>query len=76
MILPSKHLGLQQTYLWQGMQVLKLMNKPFTVSRLWSESKEIEGIGTFKSFILILSFLNLVKLIEFDGVYLRKRNDL
>lgn len=63
MILPNKHLTLEQSLLGVGAVVLGRLNAPVTVSELWEEVAA-EGVKTFDQFALALSLLFTVGAID------------
>jgi hypothetical protein len=57
MILPDKHVNLDQSFLGQGAALLEKLTRPLTVSGLWERSKAPTESGNFERFILTLDFL-------------------
>lgn len=78
MILPTKRLGQDRAMLTVGADVLNLLDEPKTVSRLWEELQKSRnrtlGIRdvTYDWFILALSFLYTLRVVEVDRGLLRK----
>jgi hypothetical protein len=57
MILPDKHIKLDQSILGGGAALLDQLTRPLTVTGLWERSKAQSDIGNFERFILTLDFL-------------------
>jgi hypothetical protein len=57
MILPDKHIKLDQSILGGGAALLDQLTRPSTVTGLWEHSKAQSDIGNFERFILTLDFL-------------------
>ena len=78
MILPTKRLGPERAILTVGAEVLRLLNEPKTVSRLWDELKRVmdERSSTRKVnydwFVLTLDFLYMLGAIEMDQGRIRR----
>ncbi len=72
MILPTKRLSQDRSLLYVGGEILRLVNEPKTVSRLWqdlqSARSEQSGLGplTYDWFVLALDLLFLVNAIKID----------
>jgi hypothetical protein len=74
MILPTKRLSIESSLLGVGADVLRLLNQPKTVSRIWEELKDVrqplndrgERL-TFEWFVLALDILFLT-----DAVFLHE----
>jgi hypothetical protein len=72
MILPTKRISQDRSLLYIGAEVLRLVDEPKTVSRLWQElqSKRSTQSGlcplTYDWFVLSLDLLFLVKAIRID----------
>jgi hypothetical protein len=57
MILPTKHLSIDESILGGGAALLENLSNPKTVSRLWDKVKSDPRVGNFKRFSLLLVFL-------------------
>jgi hypothetical protein len=72
MLLPTKHLREQKTLIVLGAEVIRLLDEPKTVSRLWesfrrSRSKNSTGVA-YDWFVLVLTFLFIVGAVDIkDG---------
>jgi hypothetical protein len=70
MILPSKQLSSTRALISVGADLLRLLNEPKTVSRLWTELQRSNMVKygntiiTYDWFILALDFLYLTSAIE------------
>ncbi len=66
MILPTKHIPVDHTLLWAGMEILKLVRQyPHTISELWKRVKTLSAVKTYQRFILTLDMLYVLGLISF-----------
>lgn len=66
MILPSKHLSQKKALLTVGARLLAELERPSTVSELWSRVKDDASIDiTFDWFVLTLDLLYTLKAIDF-----------
>jgi hypothetical protein len=76
MILPTKHLNGNRALLTVGAEIIRLLSRPKSISRLWDDLKHARNNETNSSnliyswFILTLDLLYLLKAIEFrdDGM--------
>ena len=74
MILPTKHLSERRALLTVGAEVLRRLDEPVTVSRLWEEMKSGQGAApsarlSFDWFVLALDWLFMIKAIDLrDGL--------
>lgn len=71
MILPSKHVRVEQSLIGLGAVILARLERTRTVSSLWDAVRDDDV--SFDRFSLCLSFLFGVGAVEFDGPLLRKR---
>ncbi len=70
MILPTKHLSEHRAIMTVGAEILRHLNEPTTVSRLWEEMKASQGGKpsirlSFDWFILSLDWLYLISAVTF-----------
>lgn len=72
MILPTKHILLQNSLIGVGAILLEKMEKPLTVSDLWVKVRSLPDLGTFERYTLAISFLYIVGAAEFDNGLLRR----
>ena len=79
MILPTKHLPLDRSLVGVGADVLSLLDKPKTVSKLWLEfqvlSEEKKSRRTFDWFTLTISMLYTIGAVEMTGARIRRSED-
>ena len=79
MILPTKHLPLDRSLVGVGADVLSLLDKPKTVSKLWLEfqvlSKGKKSRRTFDWFTLTISMLYTIGAVEMTGARIRRSED-
>jgi len=79
MILPTKRIPEDRALLYIGAQVLRLLDEPKTVSRVWEELQRTRAAGmgfspiTFDWFVLALDALFAIAAVDFDRGRLRKR---
>lgn len=66
MILPTKHIPAEQSFLGIGAELLQFLQQPRTVSGLWDEVKDIACIGNFERFILGMDMLFILGLVKFE----------
>ncbi len=71
MILPNKHLSGSESLVGIGALLLAHLEKPTTVSALWSKVREKPEIGSFERFALSLDFLFTIGAVYFSGDFLR-----
>lgn len=74
MILPNKIIATNKSLLGLGARVLKLLDNPTTVSRLWEISKVRLNLNSFQYFVLTLDFLYSISAIEYKNNRIIKRN--
>lgn len=68
MILPTKHITVDNSLIGLGALVLSQLDEPASVSVLWQEMRESPQIATFERFTLTLDLLYLMNVIEYrDG---------
>lgn len=73
MILPTKHLSVDESILGAGAAILKELSSPKSVSRLWDQVRSDPRIGNFKRFTLILTFLFAIDAIAYKEHLISKR---
>ena len=72
MILPTKHVKLQNSLIGVSGEILKHIDGARTVTSLWSDVRNMTGIRTFEQFTLGLDFLYCLGGIDFkDGLLTR-----
>ena len=79
MILPTKHLPVENSLLAIGARVLQLLDEPKTVSRLWNEITDMRRranstLITYDWFVLSLDLLYMLNSIELELGRLRRTN--
>ena len=72
MILPTKHISTKNSLLGIGAAVLKHLEKPQTVTALWSSVHNAKEVATFERFILALDFLYIIGAIDLEDGLLRR----
>ncbi|MBU3907004.1 MAG: hypothetical protein KKA64_02005 [Nanoarchaeota archaeon] len=72
MIMPTKHIRIENSLLGTGAELLNMMSQPKTISTLWDQSKSIKGIKSYESFTLVLDFMFIIGAIEFNDGFIRR----
>jgi hypothetical protein len=72
LILPSKHLRLEQSLLAGAAAVLVTLRSPLTVSTVWERVRDSEAIPTFDQFALSLDLLFALGLITLESGRLQR----
>lgn len=67
MILPTKHISLQNSYLGCGKTLLEKLERPMTVTKLWEIVRSQPNIATAQRFYRTLDFLFMLDLIKFSN---------
>jgi hypothetical protein len=73
MILPTKRISSSRSLLAVGGEILKLLNRPKSISLLWDQFKESKGDGTnscyitYDWFILSLDLLYIMQVIKIES---------
>lgn len=72
MILPTKHITVDDSLIGLGAMLLSHLDEAATVSVLWQQVRELPQVATFERFTLTLDLLYLMNVIEYrDGYILR-----
>ena len=72
MILPTKHVSLDNSLLGAGAVLLSMLSKPVTTTSIWDQVKCVPEIGTYGRFVLTLDFLYAIGVIEMiEGLIVR-----
>lgn len=72
MILPSKHISLQNSYLGAGKVVLEALTRPSSVDALWKKVVSKPGIANTRRFYLTLDLLYMMGVIEYQNGKIRR----
>ncbi len=72
MIIPNKHLNLENSLLGVGAEILKHIREPRTVTSLWADVRSLPQIRTFERFSLGLDFLYAIGAVDFEDGLLRR----
>ena len=72
MILPSKHIRLENSFIGVGAEIIKRIKSPQTVSQLWIDVRNLPGVRTFERFTLSLDLLFTIGVIEFQEGLLQR----
>lgn len=75
MILPTKYIPLQDSFLGVGAIILKNLKAPRTVGELWRAVHRESAISNPDRFYLILDFLFTLKVIAFSKGCIYRRNE-
>ena len=74
MLLPTKHISLKSSLLSSGGTLLRILNSPQTITKLWLKARRQSSIETFDRFCLTLDFLFALDLITFqNGLIIRRK---
>lgn len=73
MILPTKHITQERALLSVGARLLKLLERPKTVSAVWEEVRLFEPPISYAWFILALDLLYILDAVEFSHGLLKIR---
>lgn len=77
MILPSKHIPISHCLLNSGAKILGEMKSANTISSLWEKARNIPEVLTFEKYVITLSLLYTLGVIEIsNGLIRRKENDI
>lgn len=63
MILPTKHIPIDKSAIGSAALVLRALTSPLTVSELWEKVSQ-SGISTFDQYVMGLTFLNVLGIID------------
>ncbi|WP_367269533.1 ABC-three component system middle component 6 [uncultured Brevundimonas sp.] len=72
MILPTKHIGPEESLLGIGGTLLRQLRRPQTVSALWEDVREWPEVATFERFALSLDVLYACGLVSIEEGLLRR----
>lgn len=80
MILPSKHLSGEKSLLWVAGELLRLLDEPKPVSRVWQELKRLRQAQslpslTYEWFVLGLDLLYMLGAVELERGRLQRRSN-
>ncbi|MDX2101411.1 MAG: ABC-three component system middle component 6 [Alphaproteobacteria bacterium] len=75
MILPTKHVRPDRALIGVGAEVLDILKRPMTMSRLWDEMRGRRSIHApidYQWFILSLDLLFMIGAVDFDRGLVRR----
>lgn len=78
MILPTKHVSADRALIGVGAEVLRLLKRPMTMSKLWDEIRDRRKVDVpqapidYQWFVLSLDFLFLIGAVDFENGLLRR----
>ena len=72
MILPTKHITVENSLIGVGGLLLPHLSQPRTVSALWEKAREMPQVATYERFTLALDLLYIMDAIEFRDGKLRQ----
>lgn len=72
MILPTKHIAVEDSLLGAGAIILQELARPQTVSRLWDRLRTNPTINNFNRFSLALDFLFAIGAIELSNDLIKR----
>ena len=73
MILPTKHIPVSQSFLGTGASVLRHMDRPLTLTRLWERVRLSGSVSSYERFLLTLDLLYAIDAIELADGLLRSK---
>ena len=73
MILPTKHVNVSQSLLGLGAKVLKQLDRPATLSRLWEKLRVVDEVPSYQRFLLALDLLYACDALELHSGLIRRR---
>jgi hypothetical protein len=74
MILPTKHISTPNSLLGVGATIIERLNRPRTVTSLWSDLSKVPEVATFERFVLVLDLLYTIGAIDIEEGLLCKRH--
>lgn len=72
MILPTKHITIENSLIGLGALLLTYLDQPATVSSLWEKTKALPEVATFERFTLSLDLLFIMNTIELQDNKIRR----
>ena len=72
MILPDKHVTMANSGLGVGAVILRALDRPASVSRLWEKVLRDPRVGSFEVFVLTLDLLYATGAVDYDGTRLTR----
>lgn len=72
MILPTKHINVQNSVIGISAFLLTQLEQPQSISSLWDNVREVPEIATFERFTLALDLLYMIGAIEYTNNRLRR----
>lgn len=72
MILPTKHITVEDSLLGVGALLLENIKRPLTVSALWEKVRAKPEVSTYERFTLALNLLYMIGAIDFFQNKLRR----
>ena len=82
MILPTKHLRTDRAIISIGAEILRILTKPKTISKIWDEFRILPSISKQKKpvnydwFILSIDLLFTIDAVSFERGLLQKRSKI
>ena len=74
MILPTKHVSVENSLIGAGSVVLRYLSSPQTPTALWDRVRHSPGVGVYGRFVLALDLLFAIGAIDSkDGLILRTK---
>jgi hypothetical protein len=78
MILPTKHVPADRALIGVGAEILRILNRPMTMSKLWDEMRNRRNLQSaapaidYQWFVLSLDLLYIMCAIDFDRGLIRR----
>jgi hypothetical protein len=70
--MPTKHTTVARSMLGVGAALLRILDRPLTVSGLWDAAKSVPAIGSYQRFLLGLDLLYVLGAVELRGGRMRR----
>jgi len=74
MILPTKHISVENSLISISSVILNELKQPQTISNLWETIRSLPGIGTFERFSLALDLLYLMGAVNYKEGLIGRQN--
>jgi hypothetical protein len=72
MILPTKHIPIEESLLGLSAEILSFLSRPRTVTALWEIARDRPVFGSFHRFSLALDLLFLIGVIDIESGWIQR----
>lgn len=73
MILPTKHIAVNESFLGMGAAILGHLARPVTLTRLWERVRESSEHTSYERFVLTLDLLYTIDAISLEDGQLKRK---